>query len=128
MRLYDSNIIRTAFWSHHFCTRTGAFSACQDGWGEGREVFAGVWAKTDIKNLTREVVAGEVFQGKVVKIMDFGAFVEILPGQDGLVHISELSQTRVEKVEDVVKIGDVIAVKVKEIDSQGRINLTHKGV
>ncbi|MCK5084557.1 MAG: polyribonucleotide nucleotidyltransferase [Candidatus Pacebacteria bacterium] len=81
-----------------------------------------------IKNLTREVVAGEIFQGKVVKIMDFGAFVEILPGQDGLVHISELAPTRVEKVEDIVKIGDVIAVKVKEIDSQGRINLTHKGV
>lgn len=81
-----------------------------------------------IKNLTREVVAGEIFQGKVVKIMDFGAFVEILPGQDGLVHISELAPTRVNKVEDIVKVGDVIAVKVKEIDSQGRINLTHKGV
>ena len=81
-----------------------------------------------IKNLTREVVAGEIFQGKVVKIMDFGAFVEILPGQDGLVHISELAEGRVEKVEDVVKVGDAIKVKVKEIDSQGRINLTHKGV
>ncbi len=81
-----------------------------------------------IKDLTREVVAGEVFQGKVVRIMDFGAFVEVLPGQDGLVHISELAPHRVEKVEDVVKIGDVIAVKVKEIDSQGRISLTHKGV
>lgn len=81
-----------------------------------------------IKNLTREVVAGEVFQGKVVKIMDFGAFVEILPGQDGLVHISELAPTRVNKVSDIVKVGDVITVKVKEVDSQGRINLTHKGV
>ncbi|MEA2097822.1 MAG: polyribonucleotide nucleotidyltransferase [Patescibacteria group bacterium] len=81
-----------------------------------------------IKDLTREVVAGEIFQGKVVKIMDFGAFVEILPGKDGLVHISELASNRVEKVEDVVKLGDVIAVKVKEIDVQGRINLTHKGV
>ena len=80
-----------------------------------------------IKDLTREVVAGEVFQGKVVRIMDFGAFVEVLPGQDGLVHISELAPHRVEKVEDVVKIGDVIKVKVKEIDSQGRISLTHKG-
>jgi len=85
-------------------------------------------AETWIKNLTREVVAGEIFQGKVVKIMDFGAFVEILPGQEGLVHISELAPHRVEKVEDVVKIGDIIAVKVKEIDNQGRINLTHKGV
>ncbi len=81
-----------------------------------------------IKDLTREVVAGEIFQGKVVRIMDFGAFVEVLPGQDGLVHISELAPHRIEKVEDVVKIGDVIMVKVKEIDSQGRISLTHKGV
>ena len=81
-----------------------------------------------IKDLTREVVAGEIFQGKVVKIMDFGAFVEILPKQDGLVHISELAPHRVEKVEDVVKVGDTIKVKVKEIDSQGRISLTHKGV
>ncbi len=80
-----------------------------------------------IKDLTREVVAGEVFQGKVVRIMDFGAFVEVLPGQDGLVHISELAPHRVEKVEDIVKIGDTIKVKVKEIDSQGRISLTHKG-
>lgn len=81
-----------------------------------------------IKNLTREVTAGEIFEGKVVKIMDFGAFVEILPGQDGLVHISELASNRVEKVEDVVKVGDIITVKVKEIDTQGRINLTHKGI
>ncbi|MCK5332369.1 polyribonucleotide nucleotidyltransferase [Candidatus Parcubacteria bacterium] len=81
-----------------------------------------------IKNLTREIVAGEVFQGTVVKILDFGAFVELLPGKDGLVHISELAESRVEKVEDVVKVGDSIKVKVKEIDAQGRINLTHKGV
>ncbi|MDD3190219.1 MAG: polyribonucleotide nucleotidyltransferase [Candidatus Pacebacteria bacterium] len=81
-----------------------------------------------IKNITREVVPGEVFQGKVVKIMTFGAFVEILPGQEGLVHISELAPARVEKVEDVVKTGDIIAVKVKNIDEQGRINLTHKGI
>jgi polyribonucleotide nucleotidyltransferase len=81
-----------------------------------------------IKNIVREVAPGEIFQGKVVKIMNFGAFVEILPGQEGLVHISELAPTRVEKVEDVVKPGDIIAVKVKNIDEQGRINLTHKGV
>lgn len=85
-------------------------------------------ATTWIKNITREVVPGEIFQGKVVKIMNFGAFVEILPGQEGLVHISELAPTRVEKVEDVVKTGDIIAVKVKNIDEQGRINLTHKGI
>ena len=81
-----------------------------------------------IKDITREVIPGEIFQGKVVKIMTFGAFVEILPGQEGLVHISELAPTRIEKVEDVVKVGDTIAVKVKGIDDQGRINLTHKGV
>lgn len=81
-----------------------------------------------IKDIVREVMPGEIYQGKVVKIMNFGAFVEILPGQDGMVHISELSANRVEKVEDVVKLGDIITVKVKNIDEQGRINLTHKGI
>lgn len=89
---------------------------------------AAVRAATWIKNIVREVAPGEIFQGKVTRIMNFGAFVEILPGQEGLVHISELAPTRVNRVEDVVKIGDIIAVKVKEIDSQGRINLTHKGI
>jgi len=81
-----------------------------------------------INNLTREVKVGEVFQAKVVKIMAFGAFVELIPGQDGLVHVSEISEKRVEKVDDVLKVGDIVAVKVKEIDPQGRINLTMKGV
>lgn len=89
---------------------------------------AAVRAATWIKNIVREVAPGEIFQGKVTRIMNFGAFVEILPGQEGLVHISELAPIRVNRVEDVVRIGDVIAVKVKEIDSQGRINLTHKGI
>lgn len=79
-----------------------------------------------IKNIVREVAPGEIFQGKVTRIMNFGAFVEILPGQEGLVHISELASFHVRKVEDIVKIGDVIAVKVREVDSQGRINLTHR--
>jgi len=79
-----------------------------------------------VKSLTHEVAVGEIFQGKVVRIMDFGAFVEILPGQDGMVHISELAPQRVEKVEDVVNIGDIIPVKVIEIDSLGRINLSLK--
>ncbi len=79
-----------------------------------------------IKNIVREVQVGEIFQGKVKRIMDFGCFVEILPGQEGLVHISKLSDKRVEKVEDVVKIGDLIPVKVIEIDNQGRINLSLK--
>ncbi|MGB2762417.1 MAG: polyribonucleotide nucleotidyltransferase [Minisyncoccales bacterium] len=77
-----------------------------------------------IKNITREVKVGEVFQGKVKRIMNFGAFVEILPGQEGLVHISKLAKERVEKVEDVVKIGDIVPVKVILIDEQGRINLS----
>ncbi len=79
-----------------------------------------------IDGLTREVVVGEIFQGKVVKILDFGAFVEILPGKDGLVHISELEPFRVNKVEDVVKLGDVIPVKVISIDDQGKISLSKK--
>lgn len=79
-----------------------------------------------IKDLTREITPGEEFEGKVVRIMDFGAFVEILPGRDGMVHVSELANYRVGKVEDVVKLGDTLKVKVLEIDEQGRINLTHK--
>ena len=78
-----------------------------------------------IENLTHEVKAGETFQGKVVKITDFGAFVEILPGQDGLLHISELSEQRVNRVEDILKLDQVITVKVKDA-SNGRISLTLK--
>lgn len=87
---------------------------------------AGKKAQEWIDNLTHEVKAGEMFQAKVTKIMTFGAFAEILPGQEGLIHISELADKRVEKVEDVVAIGDIVPVKVKEIDSQGRINLSMK--
>lgn len=81
-----------------------------------------------IENLTHEVKAGEKFSGKVTRLMDFGAFVEVVPGQEGLVHISNLSNERVERVEDVVKIGDTLAVEVMEIDSMGRINLKVQGV
>ena len=77
-----------------------------------------------IKNITKELEVGQVFQGKVVKILDFGAFVEILPGQDGMIHISKLAPYRVKKVEDIVKIGDVVEVKIIAIDEQGRINLS----
>jgi len=77
-----------------------------------------------IKNITREVVVGEIFQGKVKRILEFGAFVEILPGQDGLIHISKLASYRVNKVEDIVKIDDTVSVKVISIDEQGRINLS----
>lgn len=89
---------------------------------------AGKKAQEWIDNLTHEVKAGEIFQAKVTRIMNFGAFAEILPGQEGLIHISEFSDQRVEKVEDVAKIGDIIPVRVKEIDSQGRINLSAKNV
>jgi len=81
-----------------------------------------------IRDLTREAKPGEIFQGKVTRIMDFGAFVEVLPGQEGLIHISELAPYRVNKVEDMVKLGEIIPVKIKEIDEKGRINLTLKGV
>ena len=79
-----------------------------------------------IKDITREVEVGELFQGKVTRILNFGAFVEIFPGQEGMVHISELASYRVDKVEDIVKIGDVIPVKVISVDEQGRINLSLK--
>jgi polyribonucleotide nucleotidyltransferase len=79
-----------------------------------------------IHRLTYIPKAGEVFDAKVVKLMEFGAFVEFLPGKEGLVHISQLAATRVNKVEDVVKVGDKIKVKLLEIDDQGRYNLSHK--
>ncbi len=79
-----------------------------------------------INGIVKEPEVGEVYLGKVVRIMQFGAFVEFLPGKDGLVHISKLDKKRVEKVEDVVNIGDEIMVKVIEIDDKGRINLSRK--
>lgn len=83
-------------------------------------------AKETIENLVKEVVVGEVYLGTVRRIEKFGCFVEILPGKDGLVHISQLSTDRVAKVEDVVAVGDSITVKVTEIDQQGRVNLSRK--
>ena len=79
-----------------------------------------------IDDLTKEVKAGEIYLGKVTKIAAFGAFVEILPGKEGLVHISKLDFARVNKVEDIVSVGDEILVKVTEIDNQGRVNLSRK--
>ncbi len=83
-------------------------------------------ARKMIEGIVKEIEVGEVYLGKVVRIMPFGAFVELLPGKDGMVHISKLARERVEKVEDVVNIGDDILVKVIEIDDKGRINLTRK--
>lgn len=85
-------------------------------------------AKQIIEGIVREVVVGEIYLGTVKRIEKFGCFVEILPNKDGLVHISQVSTERVAKVEDVLKIGDQITVKVTEIDSQGRINLSRKAV
>jgi len=85
-------------------------------------------ARQIIEGIVKEVVVGEVYLGTVRRIEKFGAFVEILPGKDGLVHISQLSNERVAKTEDVVKLGDQITVKVTEIDQQGRINLSRKAV
>ncbi|HEY1456822.1 MAG TPA: polyribonucleotide nucleotidyltransferase [Candidatus Dormibacteraeota bacterium] len=79
-----------------------------------------------IKSLTDEVEVGKIYKGKVVRIMPFGAFVEVLPNQDGLVHISKLTDHRVERVEEVANVGDEIVVKATEIDSQGRLNLSRQ--
>ena len=83
-------------------------------------------AKQMIEDIVREVEVGEVYTGKVTRLMKFGAFVEVLPGKEGLVHISQLASHRVENVEDVVQVGDQLQVKVVEIDEKGRINLSHK--
>ncbi len=79
-----------------------------------------------IETLTKDVEVGEFYMGKVLRIMNFGAFVEIAPGKEGMIHISKLAHKRVEKVEDVLNIGDEVLVKVIEIDKQGRINLSRK--
>jgi polyribonucleotide nucleotidyltransferase len=92
------------------------------------DAAAGARAVQIVKDLTREVEVGEVYTGKVTRIMNFGAFVELLPGKEGMVHISQLAMDRVNKVEDVVNIGDMITVKVTEIDRQGRINISRKEV
>jgi polyribonucleotide nucleotidyltransferase len=83
-------------------------------------------ARAIVDSIVQEVEVGKTYLGKVTRIMKFGAFVEVLPGKEGLVHISKLSRKRVGRVEDVVKVGDEIAVKVYEIDDQGRINLIRK--
>lgn len=90
------------------------------------DLEAGHQAVKIIERLTMDVEVGATYTGKVTRIMNFGAFVEILPGKDGLVHISQLARERVAKVEDVVNIGDEVTVKVTEIDRQGRVNLSRR--
>ena len=85
-------------------------------------------ARAWIEGLTKELQVGDVFTGKVSRIMQFGAFVEYAPGKDGMIHISKLENHRVEKVEDVVKLGDEMTVRVQEIDSQGRVNLVRNDI
>ncbi|NDD21234.1 MAG: polyribonucleotide nucleotidyltransferase [Synechococcaceae bacterium WBA_3_309] len=85
-------------------------------------------AQKIIEGLTRRISEGEVFQGHVTRVIPIGAFVEILPGKEGMIHISQLSESRVEKVEDVVNVGDQVTVRVREIDNRGRINLSLRGV
>jgi polyribonucleotide nucleotidyltransferase len=85
-------------------------------------------ARERIKQITSDVEVGRIYQGTVVKLMDFGAFVNILPGRDGLVHISQISRERVNQVSDVLREGDVVKVKVLEVDKQGRIRLSMKAI
>ena len=80
----------------------------------------------EVELLVKDVEVGEVYEGKVTRITTFGAFIEILPGKEGLLHISKMANHRVEKVEDVMNVGDIVKVKVTEIDNQDRINLSRK--
>lgn len=101
---------------------------------DGRVFISGVSsesaerAKETILNITKEVEVGTIYLGKVMRVEKYGAFVEVLPGKEGLVHISQLDKDRVNKVEDICNVGDPIRVKVTEIDNQGRINLSRKEV
>ena len=81
-------------------------------------------AQKEINDIVAEAEVGQTYTGKVTRIMNFGAFVEILPGKEGLLHISHIAHERVAKVEDVLNIGDEVEVKVTEIDEKGRVNLT----
>ena len=92
------------------------------------DMAAGQAAKDRIEQLTADIEVGRIYEGKVAKIMDFGAFVTVLPGKDGLVHISQISRERVEKVSDKLSEGDIVKVKVLELDRQGRIRLSMKEV
>jgi polyribonucleotide nucleotidyltransferase len=85
-------------------------------------------ARQIIYNMTRKLNEGEVYAGRVTRIIQIGAFVEVLPGKEGMIHISQLAEGRVGRVEDEVAVGDEVVVKVREIDSKGRLNLTRLGI
>ena len=89
---------------------------------------AGDEARRRIEQITADVEVGQIYEGKVVRIMDFGAFVAILPGRDGMVHISQICEERVQNVSDKLAVGDVVKVKVLEIDKQGRVRLSMRGL
>ncbi|MDD5748924.1 MAG: S1 RNA-binding domain-containing protein, partial [Actinomycetota bacterium] len=89
----------------------------------GKESSNAEQAKLQVERMTREPAVGEKYAGTVTKTTTFGAFVEITPGRDGLIHISKLSKGRVERVEDVVNVGDKVDVEIEAIDDLGRINL-----
>ena len=119
------------------CGSTGATVSNIMGYGNqkgykttyrGSEYVVNLIPKIKIETIVKDPEVGDVFYGKVVRLMGFGAFVQIAPGKDGLVHISKLEKRRVERVEDVVNVGDMIWVKVIEIDDKGRINLSRKDV
>ncbi|RIV29348.1 polyribonucleotide nucleotidyltransferase [Alicyclobacillaceae bacterium I2511] len=94
----------------------------------GTDAQAAYRAKEQILNITRDVEVGKIYVGKVTRVEKYGAFVEVMPGKEGLVHVSQLDINRVNKVEDICNVGDEISVKVTEIDNQGRINLSRKEV
>jgi len=79
-----------------------------------------------VSQITKEIEIGELYEGRVVSVKDFGAFMEVLPGKDGLIHISELADFRVNKVEDVVKVGEVITAKCIGIDDKGRVKMSRR--
>ncbi|MCG6873266.1 MAG: polyribonucleotide nucleotidyltransferase [Gammaproteobacteria bacterium] len=113
------------------CEETGAtIDIADDGTVKiaSVDLGAGAEAKRRIEQITADVEVGTVYQGKVVKLMDFGAFVNILPGRDGLVHISQISNERVENVSDKLSEGETVTVKVLEVDKQGRIRLSMKAL
>jgi polyribonucleotide nucleotidyltransferase len=92
------------------------------------DLSAAEQARARIEQITADVEAGTIYEGKVVRLMDFGAFVNILPGRDGLVHISQISNERVANVSDKLNEGDMVKVKVLEVDKQGRIRLSMKAI
>ena len=109
------------------CATSSSLSYASD---EGRELAKEKAQKaiSMIEAITAEAEIGGLYKGKVERIVDFGAFVNILPGKDGLVHISQISEERVENVEDYMKVGDVVKVKVLDVDARGRIKLTMKDI